>query len=179
VLVSRPSKWGNPWRVGKLYVVGREEGEDVCEAFSAAQCVTRFRLWLGVSAEGQRLAREARRELRGKNLACWCPLDSECPSCNGTGSENAPGDSMPDDCDTCNGTGCVRVPCHADVLLEVANESVHSGTDEEAPNDPKLSDGGGLAQPVRGRRRQGAKVVGSTGCDSRSRSLQRMVRRCG
>jgi hypothetical protein len=31
---------------------------------------------------------DVRRDLRGKNLACWCPLDG---------------------------------PCHADVLLEVAN----------------------------------------------------------
>ena len=30
---------------------------------------------------------------------------------------------------------------------------------------------------MRGRRRQGAKAVGSMGCDSRSGSLQRMVRR--
>ena len=30
---------------------------------------------------------------------------------------------------------------------------------------------------MRGRRRLGAKAVGSMGCDSRSRSLQRMVRR--
>jgi hypothetical protein len=37
---------------------------------------------------------DIRRELRGKNLACWCPLEDE------------------------NGN---RVPCHADVLLEIAN----------------------------------------------------------
>jgi hypothetical protein len=89
VVVSRPSKWGNPWRPGKLYVIGREEGDDVCEAFTVEQCVTRFSHWLGVSADGRRIAEAARHELRGKNLACWCALDR---------------------------------PCHADVLLRLANE---------------------------------------------------------
>lgn len=40
------------------------------------------------------IADEARHELAGKNLACWCPLT------------DAQGN---------------RVPCHADVLLELAN----------------------------------------------------------
>ena len=41
------------------------------------------------------------------------------------------------------------------------------------PNDPKLSDGGGLAQPVPGSAAEAQAVT------DRSRSLERMVRRCG
>jgi len=70
-------------------------------------------MWLGLSATDyiaweihSRILREwvalpgmtpresIRRELRGKDLACWCPLYDK---------RNA------------------RIPCHADVLLEVAN----------------------------------------------------------
>ena len=49
--------------------------------------------------------------------------------------------------------------------------SVHE-RDVEAPNDLKLSDGGGLAQ------RLGAKAAGAAAMTARSSSLQRMVRRC-
>jgi hypothetical protein len=63
-------KWGNPFRVGL-------DGD-------AEYCVHLFRAWV----EAEFLEGEIRRELRGKNLACWCK----------------PG-----------------TPCHADVLLEIAN----------------------------------------------------------
>jgi hypothetical protein len=73
VSVARPSKWGNPFRV---------------ERYGRREAVRRYRRRLHGSPEG--LPDAARRELRGKNLACWCPLDGE--------------------------------PCHADALLEIANE---------------------------------------------------------
>ena len=44
------------------------------------------------------------------------------------------------------------------------------------PNDPKLSDGGGLARPLHGGGKAAAEAAGVT---ARSRSLQRLVRRCG
>jgi hypothetical protein len=75
VKVCRPSKWGNPFRAD-----WPEGGKDRAWAVSAF----RGALTADVIAE-------ARRELRGKNLACWCPLNE---------------------------------PCHADVLLEVANASL-------------------------------------------------------
>lgn len=71
VKVSRPTKWGNPWTY--------KDRRLACAA---------YRAWIDTAPFGKRLAAEARRELAGKNLACWCPLDQ---------------------------------PCHADVLLEVAN----------------------------------------------------------
>lgn len=75
VVVSRPTKWGNPYDARR--VGGRRRAAAL------------FRRYLATSIDGRALAADARRELRGKDLACWCPLGE---------------------------------PCHADVLLEVANE---------------------------------------------------------
>jgi len=83
VCVSRPSKWGNPFSV-ELAGAARAR-----KANLRAASVARFRRALlahdpalGFGVE------DVRRELQGKNLACWCPLNE---------------------------------PCHADVLLQVAN----------------------------------------------------------
>lgn len=74
VVVSRPGKWGNPFPTADM-----------------------FRAWL-VAPYGEDNDRLTGRRydmlwslplLRGKDLACWCPLDK---------------------------------PCHADVLLELANK---------------------------------------------------------
>ncbi len=75
VVVSRPTKWGNPYKIGPTFQ-------------SRAQAVHRYEddLLAGrlrVSAE------DARRELAGHDLACWCSLDG---------------------------------PCHAEVLLRIAND---------------------------------------------------------
>jgi hypothetical protein len=53
VKVDRTTKWGNP------FVIGRDGDR--------AQCVARFRYEVA-----PKLASDARRELRGHNLACWC-----------------------------------------------------------------------------------------------------------
>lgn len=58
VYIGRPSKWGNPFRVGEY---GMNRG-DVIEA---------FKNWL--NAPGQAVLLEAAKtELRGKILGCWC-----------------------------------------------------------------------------------------------------------
>jgi len=75
VYVGRPTKWGNPYHVE---LVGGNR-EHVCVLFWR---------YLKETPIGSDLAAEAKRQLRGKDLACWCPLDQ---------------------------------PCHADVLLEIAN----------------------------------------------------------
>lgn len=73
VRVTRPGKYGNPYRVG---VHG-----------DAAECVRLFEsLMLQEMASGR--MKEMLAGLRGKNLACFCALDA---------------------------------PCHADVLLRLAN----------------------------------------------------------
>lgn len=79
VSVARPGKFGNQYRVG---IDG-----------TAEQCVAKCRAdWeQGLFAPVglfRAIYRTLIAELRGKNLACWCPLDA---------------------------------PCHADVLLELAN----------------------------------------------------------
>lgn len=71
VNVARPSKWGNPFKVGR-------DG-------TAAVVVERY--LEKVTADAWQIA-FIRKDLKGKNLACWCK----------------PGE-----------------PCHADVLLELAN----------------------------------------------------------
>ena len=67
VYVGRPSKWGNPFRIGKD---GTREG--VIHLYKIALIASKVDL----------------SELRGKDLVCWC----------------AP------------------LPCHADILLELANK---------------------------------------------------------
>ena len=66
VVVARPGRWGNPYKVG-VHVA------------TAAEAVRLYRILI----EGHDLT-----PLRGHDLACWCPLNQ---------------------------------PCHADVLLELAN----------------------------------------------------------
>ena len=72
VYVGRPTKWGNPYTLN-MY----ENLSDVMFCFEhyARLKSEKDPEWL--------------RPLRGKSLACWCPLDQ---------------------------------PCHADVLLELAND---------------------------------------------------------
>lgn len=87
VRVARPSRWGNRFHVGlpanptALDCVRRHREEQVPE-------YTEYNL----------------RELRGKNLGCWCRL---CP-------QHADGKPLGIVCDDC-------APCHADTLLELAN----------------------------------------------------------
>lgn len=64
VIVARPTKWGNPFKVGDD-VPGmpgqRMDAEDACQYFELITVPT-----LPVS------------ELAGKDLACWCALDAPC-----------------------------------------------------------------------------------------------------
>lgn len=88
VYVGRPTKWGNPYRPTD-YLFANADGTPAPHDCAAARemALQDFRLWLDVTRGGERMYRAAK-ELRGKNLACWCPLDQ---------------------------------PCHADILLELAN----------------------------------------------------------
>ena len=63
VVVARPTRWGNPFRINR--------------PAERAGAVTRYRVWIK-SPEGRELRLEARSCLRGFNLACWCPLDGPC-----------------------------------------------------------------------------------------------------
>jgi hypothetical protein len=85
VKVDRTRKWGNPFIPGKpsAYSGGRPV-QDKRHAFV---------LYRAVAPDNEALVAAARAELRGKNLACWCPISHYASD------------------------GC----CHADVLLELAN----------------------------------------------------------
>ena len=63
VVVSRPTKWGNPYT----------HGEDR----SRVQAVMDFRNDL-LEGRLQFTVEDVRRELRGKSLACWCSLGNAC-----------------------------------------------------------------------------------------------------
>ena len=76
VKVDRSTRWGNPYQAGS-------DGDG-----NRAHLVGLFRTYMS-RPEQAALRADVKRELRGKNLACWCPLDQ---------------------------------PCHADVLLELANQ---------------------------------------------------------
>jgi uncharacterized protein DUF4326 len=81
VVVARPSRWGNPFRVGNPHP------GDSRAPLALAESVRLFRRQWQAMPKPLRDAVLA--PLRGKNLACWCPLDG---------------------------------PCHADVLLAMAND---------------------------------------------------------
>lgn len=126
VIVARPSKWGNPFKVGARYIsrgpwsptcpypvdeqtpLGAKSGREgfsgrsylaeVATIRDCAHAVALFRAHIAYE-DVDRDQSAIRAELAGRDLACWCPLDQ---------------------------------PCHADVLLELAN----GGDDEEALGEP-------------------------------------------
>ena len=101
VYVGRPTRWGNPYVLGQVgdaqrwtgWYVGdsrdqwANHGEYETKGEAVDRAVDLFR------AEAWLIAADIRRELPGRDLCCWCPLDQ---------------------------------PCHADVLLELANAAVSS-----------------------------------------------------
>lgn len=109
VYVGRPSKWGNPYDWSKY--PSRRAGYSIDGGYYVKYFSEKSRRsWAVVDFENQYcrgdgpslgyLSREEiRRDLAGKDLACWCALDQ---------------------------------PCHADVLLRIANEvlSDHAETCE-------------------------------------------------
>lgn len=100
IVVSRPSRWGNPVTIDQM----REHYPDHDDSGLRRMVVSDFRgLVEGRFDEWPEGATypsmgEIRSELAGHDLACWCPLDQ---------------------------------PCHADVLLELANQSTTQPVDPE------------------------------------------------
>lgn len=62
--VGRPSKWGNPFKVGGEH--GLTTIEQILDAYKLSTEVKIGQGWLDLS------------ELKGKNLSCWCPLNQRC-----------------------------------------------------------------------------------------------------
>lgn len=90
VYVGRPTRWGNPYAVGDIVHVGPPYSGRMTVVRDGHHAVSLFRSWMFHRQRSENLVTE----LRGKNLACWCPL---------VDAQGRP------------------VPCHADVLLELAN----------------------------------------------------------
>jgi len=95
IVVARPSRWGNPFRVADCIESGFADNENqargvVVRAFADWLRGNRWADGSGPAADDRHAAYLASiHELAGRDLACWCPLDQ---------------------------------PCHADVLLELANQ---------------------------------------------------------
>lgn len=86
VYVGRPSKWGNPFVVGKSVTIQLGDPPWVeLPIETLAMAVNLYRNWRQLEPPPDLHL------LRGRDLACWCPLDQ---------------------------------PCHADVLLELANQEM-------------------------------------------------------
>lgn len=83
VYVGRPTKWGNPFKISNGDCDHPDCGPKSHPVITAQMAVDQYRRWLTPG-----MIMVLRYELRGKDLACFCPLDQ---------------------------------PCHADVLLEIAN----------------------------------------------------------
>ena len=66
VVVSRPSVWGNPFKVGEKMLDG--------SVLTREKAVELYEQWVRDGG----WPRVIRRRLRGKDLACWCPLDEPC-----------------------------------------------------------------------------------------------------
>jgi hypothetical protein len=85
VYVGRPTRWGNPWTIGKIGPYNRSPVDPVGAVGLFSDMLTDHALRAAVGYPSDDVIR---RYLAGRDLACWCPLDQ---------------------------------PCHADVLLEIAN----------------------------------------------------------
>jgi len=118
VVVDRSTGFGNPFPVEKgtsttmgktsdIWAVGTFEGPAMwfkeTKSEAASLSVQAFRAWITQPAQANLLDR-ARLHLRGKNLACWCPLCERH-------KDGKPFDEVCADCP----------PCHGDVLGELAN----------------------------------------------------------
>lgn len=78
VYVGRPTKWGNPynWTIRPPMLPanwpwGRAEAVEAFELMLAGG-------WRQGRPPGYQLVEDAMRQLEGKDLACWCPLDQPC-----------------------------------------------------------------------------------------------------
>lgn len=72
--VDRTTPYGNPYKVTpQLLAIHKGDKRSATKA-----CVASFVDFLHDSDEGRELVAKARRELRGKNLACWCRIGEPC-----------------------------------------------------------------------------------------------------
>jgi len=77
VKVSRPSIWGNPYRVGQSITLGGETKDWVVLPFTVTNSIATV-LYEHYLAANPELRQRARAELRGRDLACWCNGFEDC-----------------------------------------------------------------------------------------------------
>lgn len=100
VYVGRPTKWANPWKIGSTGSTVKPGGvidRQPHPPLTREQAVESFRNAAESAYRDAETLAQLRADLGGKDLACWCPLADEQGN---------------------------HVPCHADVLLEIANQEV-------------------------------------------------------
>lgn len=86
VVVSRPSKWGNPFVVGKYYAKNDIYGEQPSDALlpeyeliTPDLAVRKFREYISILRHVKPHELEKLiAPLRGKNIACFCRTDAPC-----------------------------------------------------------------------------------------------------
>ena len=69
VYVGRPSKWGNPFLISNLISKGIPEGE------ALRLSLKKYKEWIDYKISDGILNPQ---ELRGKNLSCFCHINSPC-----------------------------------------------------------------------------------------------------
>jgi hypothetical protein len=76
VVVSRPSGWGNPFRIGDLFRFTSADGLVIVGGVgSHDQAVDLFRAFLRTRSD---LRDKIRAELAGRDLCCWCKPEQAC-----------------------------------------------------------------------------------------------------
>ena len=76
VKVDRSTKWGNPFVVGKHGT--RAECVDLLEKLLHGYICLSSGPEIAVQKAYREMVEKDRAELKGKNLACWCPLEAPC-----------------------------------------------------------------------------------------------------
>lgn len=135
VVVSRPSKWGNPFRrmgdneylyadashrrkIFTPWIVFDHDQDIARHPVTDVMVIDHYRRWLKGEFADKPAVRPCTitqadiESLRGKDLACWCGL---C-------AKHRDGRPWNEPCPDCK-------PCHVDVLIEIANKP--KGTTDE------------------------------------------------
>jgi hypothetical protein len=78
IYVGRPSKWGNPFIVDELGIEESVRMYAECILNNAMVYVYIDEIEASVQFDRFKWMAENLEQLRGKNLACWCPPSSPC-----------------------------------------------------------------------------------------------------
>jgi hypothetical protein len=92
IYVGRPTRWGNPFkakrgyekialRMYRLYVKGQLSKDAMDKILGERKQAYHPDAELAIikwNMDGQVMIHAARKELRGKDVACWCPVGKPC-----------------------------------------------------------------------------------------------------